>query len=291
MLSRSRIPLKTLASLCRSLGTMLHSGVDIKEAFDLVARRTGDRLCRQILTEIREAIQSGREISESMRDYGDYFPEMVINMVAMAEQTGQLPEVLLHLGEHYENNLELRRTFLRSIAWPVFQLVAAILVIALLILVLGVIADVQGGEALDVLGLGLAGPSGAVTWLVCNFGTIAALYVIFQVINRSLRGKQVLDPLLMKIPVLGKCMQDFAIARFSWAYYLTQQTGMPIRRSLELSLRATSNGAYIAAIPQVCDMVQGGEELSTALAATGLFPIEYLHVVRVGETAGTVPES
>ncbi|HID21568.1 MAG TPA: hypothetical protein EYP14_04120, partial [Planctomycetaceae bacterium] len=181
MLSHSRIPMKTLAVLCRSLGTMLHSGIDLKKAMDLAARKTGDQLCRQILTEIGDAVRDGREMSEAMSDYGGYFPDMVINMVAMAEQTGQLPEVLLRLADHYEKNVELRRTFLRSIAWPVFQLVAAILVIALLILVLGVIADAQGGEALDVLGLGLAGPSGAVTWLVCNFGTIAAVFVLLQV--------------------------------------------------------------------------------------------------------------
>jgi len=273
------------------MGTMLHSGIDIKDAFDLAARKMGDARCRQTLADIGAAIRRGSEMSEAMRDFGDYFPQLLVNMVGMAEQTGQLPEVLLHLADHYENNLELRRTFRRTIAWPVFQFVAAILVIALLILVLGIIAQTRGTEALDVFGLGLAGPSGAVIWLTCTFGTFGLGYIVYKVIDRSLAGKRFLDPLLMRIPVVGGCMQSFAIARFSWAYYLTQQTGMPIRRSLDASLRATSNGAYVAVIPQICQMIESGEDLSTALAESDLFPIEYLHAVKVGETSGTVPES
>jgi len=291
MFFRSRLSLKTLSGLCRSLGTLLHSGVDIKQSMDLVARKTGDTRCRQTLSEMGVAIRSGSEISAAMRAYGDYFPELLVNMVGMAEQTGELPEVLLHLAEHYEQNLELRRTFLRSIAWPVFQLVAAILVIALLILLLGVIAQVQGGEALDVLGLGLSGPSGAAVWLTGTFGSMFLLFLAFQVANRSLSGKRWLDPLLMKVPVLGSCLRSFAIARFSWAYYLTQQTGMPIRRSLKSSLNATSNGAFIRAIPQICHQIEAGGDLSTALTESRLFPEEYLQVVQVGETSGTVPEA
>jgi type IV pilus assembly protein PilC len=95
----------------------------------------------------------------------------------------------------------------------------------------------------------------------------------------------------MKIPVLGTSMRSFAIARFSWAFALTQQTGMPIARSLELSFRATSNGAFVGASPSVCGLVMNGEELSMALDESGLFPDEYLSLVQVAEASGTVPET
>jgi type IV pilus assembly protein PilC len=66
---------------------------------------------------------------------------------------------------------------------------------------------------------------------------------------------------------------------------------MPIHRSLSASLRATSNGAFIAATPIVTDAVKSGETLGDALALTQLFPEEFLHMVHVGESAGTVPET
>ena len=85
-------------------------------------------------------------------------------------------------------------------------------------------------------------------------------------------------------------MRSFAIARFSWAYALTQQSGMPIEPSLDASLRATGNGAFAAAIPQIWGMVRDGYDLGDALAASRLFPREYVEIVHVAETSGTVPE-
>ncbi|MAG93883.1 MAG: general secretion pathway protein GspF, partial [Planctomycetaceae bacterium] len=137
----------------------------------------------------------------------------------------------------------------------------------------------------------LVGVGGALVWLTCTFGSVLAVFVLYQVIARSVSGKRMLDPLLIKIPVLGKCMRSFAIARFSWCLYLTQQTGMPIQNSMQASLRATANGAFQGASGLICQLVESGDDLSTALAASRLFPEEFLQMVMVAETSGTVPEA
>ncbi len=287
----SRISLKSLAIMCRSLSTMLHSGVEIRKAFKLAANKTGDLHCRRALAEITNQIQQGDDVSAAMRSQGGFFPDLLIDMVSVAEGTGMLPEVLNQLADHYDDNLKLRKSFLASIAWPIFQLVAAIFVIALLILVLGLV--LQGGESmgLDHLVFGLLGPKGAVIWLSCTFGFFLGLFVIYQVIKKALGGKKFLDPLLMRIPVLGNCMRSFAIARFSWAFYLTQQTGMPVTASLRAALKATTNGAFIAGGHSILESIESGETLTVALAESGLFPDEFIEMVDVGETSGTVPEA
>ena len=66
---------------------------------------------------------------------------------------------------------------------------------------------------------------------------------------------------------------------------------MPIRPSLESSLKATANGAFIAAIPDVWRQLSEGETLAESLQSTRLFPAEYLHLVETGEQTGTVPET
>lgn len=66
---------------------------------------------------------------------------------------------------------------------------------------------------------------------------------------------------------------------------------MPIEDSLDASLKATSNGAYQAARPRVVSDVMAGETLTAALANTDLFPEEFMHIVDVAETSGTVPEA
>ena len=287
----STLPLKTLAQVCRSLSTMLESGIEVRQVFKLAAKKTGNGRCRDAMVGIAEQIDAGNEVSTAMRAQGGAFPELMTDMVEMSEQTGALPEVLTHLAQHYENNLQLRRQFTSSIAWPMFQLVAAVLIIALLIVVIGMIGGDDKGPNLKSLLFGLSGVGGAIIWLTCTFGGAFLAWISYEVSLRLFAAKQILDPIWLRVPVLGNCLQSFAIARFSWAYYLTQQTGMTIDRSLMASLKATNNGAFQNAAPELIGRIHEGEDFSTAIAATGLFPEDYLHMVSVAETSGTVPET
>ncbi len=270
---------------------MLDAGVPIQKSFSVAAEKLGDVRCRETLRRIADAIGRGDEVSGAMRAEGAAFPDLMIEMVSVAEQTGALPEILKGLADHYDNTIRLRRQFVSSIIWPVMQFTIAVFLIAFLIYILGAIAQSRGGKPLDMLGFGLHGAKGAVVWLAMVFGTLLSLFTVYQIIVRSLNGKKTLDALLMRIPVVGNCMRSFAIARFSWAFYLTQQTGMPIEQSLQSSLRATDNGAFIDAGRVICRLVNDGKSLSDALRKSGVFPLEFLSMVEVAEQGGTVPEA
>jgi type IV pilus assembly protein PilC len=164
-------------------------------------------------------------------------------------------------------------------------------VIAGLLLLLGIIAASTSSKPFDVLGLGLTGAAGAVTWLTFWGIAVASLFIGYKVASASLQGQQIVHEFLLNIPVVGNCMRSFAVARFSWAFHLTQQAGMPITDSLDASLRATANGAFVARTSQVISEVMEGEYLTDALAHTHRFPQEFIELVHVAETSGTVPET
>lgn len=290
----SQISTRSLERTCRNLSTLLFSGVPILKALGVAGRRTHDSRCERALAAVAEDVMRGEEISTGMASLGGRFPELMIEMVRLSENSGALPEVLVHLADHYENTIRLRRNFIISITWPVIQLLAAILVIALLLFILGIVSDPSGlgpgkEDPMDLFGVG-TGLQGALLWLTLSLGSLAALVGGFLLAKKSLAGQQMFEPFLLRLPVIGGCLQSFAVARFSWAYYLTQQTGMPIHRSLATSLRATGNGAFVGATRGICEDVEEGEELSTALARPGLFPEEFIEMVAVAETSGTVPE-
>lgn len=286
---RSRIPLKALAPLCRSLGVMLDSGVPLLKVLDHASRRNVNAGCRRAMAGVVADVRKGTELDVAFRNQNGYFPDLFVDMLSVAERSGSVPEVLRGLAEHYENLIRLRRAFISAITWPVLQLIGAILVVALLILVLGLIGQ-STGQTTDMLGWGLLGPKGALIWLGLSFGSLAGIIGSYFLVAKIFRQQRLLDGLLMRIPVLGGCMRSFAIARFSWAFAVTQQAGMIVVQSLDASLRATGNGAFRGAIPEVCGMIREGEDLSTTLAESGLFPEDYLHMVQVAESSGTVPE-
>jgi type IV pilus assembly protein PilC len=286
----NRIPLKRLALLCRSLSTTLHSGVPVVKAFELSAKKSHDPRLRSVMADVGVQLRSGEDVASAMRSHQGYFPDLTVDMIDVAERTGNLPEVLRALADHYENNLRLRRDFITQIAFPVIQFTAAIFVVAGLIFLLGIIGSASG-EPLDVLGFGLSGASGALLWLSGWAIVLAGAFVFYKVAVSSLQGQKILHQSLLNIPVIGGCMRSFAIARFSWAYHLTQEAGMPVDESLEASLRATANGAFIARAPQIIADVMEGETLTDALAHTQLFPEEFIETVHTAETSGTVPET
>lgn len=285
-----QLPMSTLATFCRSLATMLDSGVGILKAFQIAGSKSHNPRLKQISTEIVEDLRRGNDVSTTLDQRGA-FPPLMVDLIAVADQTGALPEILRGLADHYENLVRLRRTFWGAIAFPLVQLFAAIFIIAGLIWLLGLIAGNTGGTPFDVTGFGLTGAAGALTWLGFCFGTGVLGTIAYFMLASSLQGRAFVHSLLLRIPVIGGCLRSFAMARFSWAFAMTQQAGMSIIPSLESSLKATGNGAYAAVIPMVSAMVREGEELSFALKETRLFPIEYLELVRVGETSGTVPET
>jgi type IV pilus assembly protein PilC len=201
-----------------------------------------------------------------------------------------LPEVLLSLADHYENLVELKRSFLGQIMMPILQLVASIFIISAVIYVIGMIGSTMDNKPIDVLGWGLTGTTGAAIFFFGSFGALFCLYLVYLFFSKGMKTGYRLHSLFLMIPALGPCMRSFAIARFAWSFALTQKAGMRIVPSLEASLKATANPAFIAATPRMTGLINQGEDLSAVLQDSKLFTRELEEMVEVAETSGTVPE-
>lgn len=286
---RSRLSLKQLSMVCRSLGTTLHAGVPILKAVSLAGGKSSQPALRDAMADIENQIKEGNQLSTAMEAQDGLFPDLTVDMIRVAEHTGMLPEVFRSLAEHYENNLRLKKDFYGQIAWPVLQFGAAIGIVAFLIFILGIIGS--GAAQLDPLGFGLFGAKGALVWLSGWAILLTSAYVAYRVLAASKNGMAAVYGAMMRLPVIGTCMESFAVARFSWAFHLTQEAGMPIDQSLRASLKATANGAFIAASDGVVRSVESGDSLTEALAQSELFSNDFIQMVSVGETTGTVPET
>ncbi len=287
-----RISYRQLALLCRSLGVSLQAGVPLIKTIETSTRKISDGRLRKVMADVVDDIKSGGTLTDAVDAQETYFPDLFVDMLSVAEQTGALPEVLLSLSDHYENNVRLKKDFISQILWPMIQLIAAILILALLIYILGWInSRGTGGIDIDILGWGLMGASGAVKWLLGWVVLVGGSWFAYRLAAASLTGRKTVHQVLLSLPVIGTCLRNFALARFSWAFHLTQSAGMPIDDSLDASLAATGNGVFDAAAPDVERDIMQGESLSDALNNTGLFPDEFINIVHVSETSGTVPEA
>ncbi|HEX7343219.1 MAG TPA: type II secretion system F family protein [bacterium] len=123
-----------VATFCRTTSTLLAAGVSVLEAFNILTGMTGNDIIRSAILKTRESIVGGSNISASMSSAG-FFPNMVIKMIQVGEESGSLPEVLEKTSEHYERKVDAMITTLMSLLEPVMIIsvggIVSIVVIAL----------------------------------------------------------------------------------------------------------------------------------------------------------------
>jgi type IV pilus assembly protein PilC len=90
----------------RTLGTLISSGVPMLEAMDITARTAGNAVIERAVMEVRHAIETGRTIVDPLRETG-VFPNLVVQMIGVGEQTGSLDAMLQKIADFYEEEVDV----------------------------------------------------------------------------------------------------------------------------------------------------------------------------------------
>jgi len=94
-----------VARFTRTLGTLITSGVPMLEAMDITARTSGNAVIEKAILNVRNAIEGGRTIVDPLRETGA-FPNMVVQMIGVGEQTGALDAMLQKVADFYEDEVD-----------------------------------------------------------------------------------------------------------------------------------------------------------------------------------------
>lgn len=289
MIGEPRIRLKPLAALCRRLALSLGAGVDVRTVWSREAA-SASGVARRRLAGVSEGVAHGRSLSDSLAGTGNYFPEFFRKLVQVGEESGHLPEVCHQLADHYDHQLKLRRVLLGSLTWPVLELVLALSVVGLLIWLMGAIPQLARQKT-DLLGFGLTGTRGLVIYLACLASIAAAGFFAYRAAARSILWAAPVQRFLMGIPRLGRALETLALARLTWALYVTLHSGMELRSALRLSLASTQNIFYQQHANRIAAAIGKGQEVHEAFRETAAFPNSFLDAVQVGEQSGQLVES
>jgi type II secretory pathway component PulF len=286
----ARIPLKTLADLCQRISVNYKAGIDVVRIFKRESE-FGSRRHRLAMGKVLDRISHGQTIAEGLRAADDYFPELTSSVAESGETSGRLDRSFQLLAQHYDTILRFRRDMIGRLAWPVFELFAAVVIIALMILGMGWAASIGGsGEPFDLIGWGWTTMQYFWTWIsfcLVSLGSVAL------VIYGSMAGwfGEVPMRIARRIPLIGKTIQVFSLARFAWVLSAVYEAGMNTMRGVALAFRSTQNFYYAQHEEQVLLRLQAGTSLTEALRETGVFPDDLLMYVENGELTGELPES
>jgi len=289
MLFSARISTSNLVDLCNRVGNQLHAGVDARRVWRREAERTYG-IQRLRMETIAEGVERGLSTSDAINSTGEYFPLLFRQMVELGDATGHMDRIFKELAGQYQQRIQMQRSFLAGILWPMIQLTLAILIVGLLIFVSGIVTEMTG-QKFDMLGLGLIGTKGAIEFFAIVGVVIFGLWATYLLWSRGKFSFLPLDRFVMNIPGIGTSLRTLALARMAWTMALTLGGGMEIRRLMRLALMSTQTQYFTRFIPQVDQELLRGEEIHDILRRTHSFPNDFLDVVETGEMAGTLTES
>lgn len=279
----ARVRLMELVVFYREMATLLHAGMTVFRALDLMAEQTPGGHLRTILREMLPDSERGTPLSELMARYPTTFSELGVAMVRAGESSGTLDLMLSRLADYHEREQELRN----QIRWKVMYLK---LIVAVGLVVSAVVAvclkSLGGGGSLSGRAFAEALLKNALPLLLLLAG-LAALRVGLAV---SLPLRRAYDALKLYLPVIGGLVRQLACARFSRALASLYSAGMLMDEALENAAPVTGNSVMAEQIQRLVPSVQKGRPLGQALQSTGHFPQMVVQMVRVGEETGNLDE-
>jgi type IV pilus assembly protein PilC len=136
-----------VAMFCRTMATLLAAGVSVLEVFDILAVMTRNDIIKSAIIRTKEHIVGGSDVSLSMSAAG-FFPNMVIKMVQVGEESGSLSTVLEKTAHYYERKVDATITLVMSLLEPIMIVtVGAVVMVIVLALYLPIfsMSNIKGG--------------------------------------------------------------------------------------------------------------------------------------------------
>ncbi|MYN30036.1 type II secretion system F family protein [Duganella levis] len=278
----------------RQMYTLLKSGVPIMRGLAGLQESAVSKSFGKVIKDLRESLDSGRELSAAMRRHPAVFTPFYLSMVRVGEMTGRLEEVFLRLFDHLEFDRDMRervKTALRYPSFVVFAMVAAMVVVNIFVIPAFVGVFSKFNTELPLMTRILIATSNFTVryWPVMAVALVAAVWG-FRMWVGTAKGLYQWDKFKLKIPVAGKIILKATLARFARSFSLSSRSGVPIVQALSVVAQTVDNAYLTARVEQMRDGVERGESILRTATATNVFTPIVLQMIAVGEESGSLDE-
>lgn len=276
----------------RQFATMIDAGLPIVQALDILSRQNENKAFKAVLTGVKESVETGATLADGLARFPKAFDPLYVNMIAAGENGGILDVILERLSLHMEKAMKLKREVKTAMIYPSVVVAAAgIVTSVLLIFVIPTFADLFSD-----FGSSLPLP----TQLVINLSNffVANWYIIFGGLGisfsmlvrfaRTERGKEVIHPLALKLPVFGDIIRKVAVARFTRTLGTMVSSGVAILEALNICSRTAGNKVVENEVQRARIAISEGKSMVEPLSESVVFPPMVVQMIGVGESTGAL---
>jgi MSHA biogenesis protein MshG len=286
------VGLVDLMLFCRQMHTLLKSGVPILRALAGLREASTNPALADVLLDLRDNLEAGRELSLSMQRHSKVFSPFMIAVVRVGEMTGRLDEVFLRLYDYFAFEKHVRDQVASALRYPSFVIIA--IVAAMFIVNIFVIPAFARLFASFKAQLPLATRILLTTseFFVAYWPAMlilgVALVVGFRLYTRSGPGRYAWDRLKLRLPVVGDLIHKATLARFTRSFALASRSGVPIVQALAVVSNVVHNSFIQERLIEMRNGIERGESILRAASASRVFDPLVLQMIAVGEETGEI---
>ncbi len=278
----------------RQMFTLLKAGVPIMGALKGLEDSTDNKRFAEVVRDVRESLDTGREMSASLARHPDVFSQFYTSMVSVGEQTGRLEEVFLRLFEHLEFEKFMREQIKAALRYPSFVIATmGVAIVVINIFVIPAFAKVYQGfkTELPLMTKVLIGFS---NFMADNWYFILAAFIglvfAFRAWTASARGRMQWDHIKLRIPIAGPIVLKATLARFARSFSMAFRSGVPVTSALAMVAGTVDNVFVAERINRMREGVERGESILRTARDAKVFTPVVLQMIAVGEESGALDD-
>ena len=286
--------LDELILFCRQMYTLIKAGVPIIRGIVGLIETTRNEVLADILQQVRRELESGRDLSGSMANHPKVFSSLMVSMIRIGENTGNLDTAFLRLSEYLELDRDTRNRVKAALRYPSFVIIAITIALFIVnIFVIPAFAGVFEGMKMELPWQTKALISTSAFFV--NYWqemtvSIAVLFFWTRYYMNTEEGQYRWDRLKLRLPVVGSIINRATLSRFARTFSMTSRSGVPLVQGLSVVARAVDN-AYIAdKINEMRGGIERGDSLTRTAVATGMFTPLIIQMLSVGEETGAIDD-
>ena len=286
---------KELQIFTRQLATMIDAGLPLVQCLDILANQSANQIFQQKLFQIKASVEQGSSFSDALRKHPKIFDELYVNLVGAGEVGGILDTILNRLAAYIEKAVKLKRQLKSAMIYPTAIMVVAGGVIAVM---LGKVIPTFEAMYENFDGAKLPKPTKVVisisnsftdTWYI-YVGLVVGFIGLIILGQRTIRGRQIMDRMLLRLPVIGSVLRKIVVARFTRTLGTLLASGVPILDALDICAKTSGNVVVGAAIMHARAKISEGQDMAGPLGETGVFPSMVTQMFGVGEQTGAMDQ-
>lgn len=287
-----KVSTRDLQIFTRQFSTLVNAGIPIVDALKMLGEGKRNELLKEAATKVRQSIEEGKRLGDSMQAYPGIFDRLYINMVRAGEEAGILDGILNRLSVYMEKAEKIKKQVTSAMVYPaMIIIVASIVVVGILVFIIPKFKDLysNSGKELPALTQLVVALSQSMIdkWYVF-LGAAFLIPYLFLTYIRSPEGKEQFDWVTIRIPVVGDLVQKSSIARMARTLATLLSSGVSVIDALDIASRTSGNSVIEEALVRSKEAVITGKPLASPLSREPMIPDMVSQMISIGEKSGTM---